>query len=108
MYIYHSHGKNGYLQISRCETYDEAVELYTRNYWDKYYKELHGDWPSRRIEAEDEFLEAADLLFYPAPWLKEDAWDASPASFVKNIRSVHRYVRAEPKLEAIMQEHLPF
>lgn len=55
MYIYHSNGKNGYLQISRCKTYDEAVELYTKNYWDKFYKQLHGTYPNRRIESEAEF-----------------------------------------------------
>lgn len=78
MYIYHSNGKNGYLQISRCKTYDEAVELYTKNYWDKFYKQLHGTYPNRRIESEAEFLETIDTLFYPAPWLPKNAWDAKP------------------------------
>lgn len=108
MYIYHSNGKNGYLQISRCKTYDEAVELYTKNYWDKFYKQLHGTYPNRRIESEAEFLEIIDTLFYPAPWLPKNAWDAKPESFARRIREIHRYVRAEPKLEAIMDENLPF
>lgn len=108
MYIYHSNGKNGYLQISRCKTYDEAVELYTKNYWDKFYKQLHSTYPNRRIESEAEFLETIDTLFYPAPWLPKNAWDAKPESFARRIREIHRYVRAEPKLEAIMDENLPF
>lgn len=108
MYIYCSSGKKGYLQVSKCKTYDEAVALYTKNYWDKYYKKLYGEYPNRRIESEAELFDELSSLFYPAPWLPKEAWDAKPASFTRGIQEAHRYVRAEPKLEAIMEADLPF
>ena len=58
--------------------------------------------------SEAELFDELPSLFYPAPWLPKEAWDAKPASFTRGIQEAHRYVRAEPKLEAIMEADLPF